>query len=327
MATFGGIVTQLVTKLLEDKIYDSVFVVGSYCHKKVTCAEKFSNVEDLKNIPKSCYVMVSHENTLKYMRMNKENKIIIVATPCVGHGLINVIDLLKLNRDNYLLIGLFCDKTMTNEVFDYFEYVFGCGNKKLDKIHFRTKEVGGWPGGVRLFWKNGSCTDLPNRERTQVKEYFQPEGCLYCLDKVNYLADISVGDNYIEESSNNKGTSSVILRSMIAMHIWARYKQYFISNNETEKNIFFSQGLERRKDNATYVKYKGIHYILPDNIMPEEKNQYMVKKNYKKLIKNLARGKNRNYQYIYKKSRHNYKKLLVMYYGVLGKIKEFFGFL
>lgn len=318
-STSGGVVTQLVQKLLEDGYYDSVFTVGSYCHRELTCAENFSSVGDLKNTPKSRYIMVSHENTIRYMKMNKEKRIIIIATPCAVHGLISAIDLLKLNRDNYLLIGLFCDKTMTNEVFYYFEDIFSKGVTKLDKIHFRTKDVGNWPGGVRLFWEDGTCTDLSNKERMAVKEYFQPEGCLYCLDKLNFFADISVGDNYTGANTDIMGTSSVILRSQLAVDIWEQYKGYFIFSPEKQENIFNSQKIQMRKRNLAYALYRGIRYNLPEGVSLETVDRKEIRK-YKKKLKKIEAGRVHNYKQIYKISRNGSKGVPGAVYRILKKI-------
>lgn len=320
MATSGAIVTQLVKKLLEDKIYDSVFAVGTYSHREVSQAERFSDAEFLKRTPKSRYVMVSYEKTVKYMRENKEESLIIVATPCALHGLINVIELFQLKRDNYLFIGLFCDKTMTNKVFFYFENIFGNSSGKLDKIYFRTKEVGGWPGGVRLFWEDGRTTDLSNKERTRIKEYYQPEGCLYCLDKVNCLADISAGDNYADSNADIKGSSSVILRSETAVKIWERYKECFNFELETEENIFKAQKLGDREKNLVYAGYKGISYNLPENVIVKNNRHY--KRDYKKSLKKINDGMHKDYKYVYRKSRYRYKKLVSQFYRMLGSLKK-----
>lgn len=319
MATSGGIVTQIVKKLLEDKVYDIVFTVGTYSHREVSQADSFDSAEFLSSTPKSRYVMVSHEKTVKYMRENKEARIIIVATPCVLHGLINVIELFRLKRDNYLFIGLFCDKTMTNKVFFYFENIFGDSSKKLDKIYFRTKEVGGWPGGVRLFWEDGQTTDLSNKERIKVKDYYQPEGCMYCLDKVNYLADIAVGDNYADSNADTRGSSSVILRTEIAVKIWERYKECFNFELETEENIFHAQKLGDREKNLIYADYKGISNNLPENLIVKNKKNY--KRNYRKALKKIKGGKHKEYKYVYRKSRYNNKKLLSLFYNMLGNLK------
>ena len=320
MATSGAIVTQLVKNLLEDKVYDCVFTVGTYSHREVSQAERFDGAEFLKRTPKSRYVMISHENTVKYMMKNKDVSLIIVATPCVLHGLTKVIELFQLKRDNYLFIGLFCDKTMTNKVFFYFENIFGDSSGKLDQIYFRTKEVGGWPGGVRLFWEDGQITDLSNKERTKVKEYYQPEGCMYCIDKVNYLADISVGDNYADSDADIKGSSSVILRSETAVKIWERYKDYFNFELETEEKIFNAQKLGDREKNLVYADYKGISYNLPENVIVKSGKNY--KRDYRKALKKINDGMHKEYKYVYRKSRYRYKKLLSLFYGVLGNLKK-----
>lgn len=295
-STSGGAVSGIVSELLNRNEYESAFLVDTYNHSDITYSKRYSKEIELGRTAKSRYVMVSHSAAIEYILKNRNEKVIFVMTGCAVHGLLNVINTFSLKRKNYLIIGLFCDKTMTDNVFDYFEYLFGFG-KKLDEIYFRTKEVGGWPGGMRLIWEDGSYTNLPNTERMQVKEYFQPEGCLYCLDKLNCYSDISVGDNYVSGTSDVYGSSSVILRTEKAIEVWEFCKNIFRYSNEAVDKIVVSQNLETRKYNYYFSKIKGISYNVPNKIdkfigLRKKKAMY-----YEKLRK-INMGHNREFDAI-----------------------------
>lgn len=116
---------------------------------------------------------------------------------------------------------------------------------------------------------------LSNTERMKVKDYFQPERCMYCLDKLNMFADISVGDNYTSKDSDSKGSNSVVIRTEQAEMIWEKYKhsfEYEISSEEAVKN---SQHLKNRMNNYKYavIKEDSIKdkINITDNLIPESK--------------------------------------------------------
>lgn len=84
-----------------------------------------------------------------------------------------VVEKYCLNRENYLLIGLFCDKTMTTHVWEYFNRLFA--DNAMAEMEFRSKVSGGWPGDVALYLQDGKRVDVSRRERMYVKEYFMAE--------------------------------------------------------------------------------------------------------------------------------------------------------
>lgn len=280
--------------LLDNGEYSCAFLVNTYKHDTVTKSEKFTKEDSLSNTTKSRYVTVSHEKAVSYILKNSKEKVILVGTSCFVHGLCNVIDKFNLNRDNYFIIGLFCDKTMSNNVYSYFNQ-HPISKNQLKYIHFRDKNVGGWPGGVRIFLKNGLYKDISRTERMKIKEYFQIEGCLYCLDKLNIFADISVGDNYIKKNNDKDGISSVIIRTQKAIKIWDRYNELFIFDKEDKEELLKSQNIEKRKRNLTYSLLKQVKYNLPSHItMPKINNS--IENEYKETLRKICIG-NKNMSY------------------------------
>lgn len=284
----GGVVTGLIRELLNNGEYSCTFLVNTYKHDIVTKSEKFIKGDSLLNTTKSRYVTVSHEKAIAYILKNREEKVILVGTSCFVHGLYNIIEKFNLNRDNYFIIGLFCDKTMNNNVYSYFKQ-HPVSQNQLDYIHFRNKDVGGWPGGIRIFLKDGSHKDISRTERIKVKEYFQLEGCLYCLDKLNILADISVGDNYISENNDKDGISSVIIRTQKAIEIWGKYNYLFVFDKEEKEKFLKSQNIEKRQKNLAYSLLKPIKYKLPSDITVPKINN-AIKDEYKEKLRKICIG-------------------------------------
>lgn len=224
----GGVVSSIIQYLLENKIYDRAFLVDSYdYHQQVLT--RLVTVQDVENIsvsdyPKSRYIPVSHENAIAYMKSNRSKKVILIGTSCAIRGFTSAIELLNLKRENYLMIGLFCDRVFNYNVADYYQQSVFCHNKKLEKLHFKNKESGGWPGNMKFIFTDGTVAYQDKAERVKIKDYFMPERCLYCIDKLNVYADISVGDNYTQQDSSLLGSNSVIIRTDVGMAVWNRMK-------------------------------------------------------------------------------------------------------
>lgn len=283
--TSGGITNGLIRSLIKKDAYSCAFCVDSFAYDK----EVFSTFcnEDFSNISKSRYVPVSHKKAVEYILKNKNDKVILVATPCAVHNILNVIEKLKLNRENYLIIGLFCDKTERNSIFTYFQSLT---KKTVSSLHFRNKEKNGWPGAMKFFYSDGSEEFRSASVRMKVKSYFQLEQCLYCVDKMNSFCDISVGDNYTEKHGpeKKKGENSLIIRTEMGLKAFESIEEECEKFEVSYDEILSSQKMKERKVNGVYAKLydeKKQGKIGKSGI----KKQYI--KSYCKALKQLELGK------------------------------------
>lgn len=276
----------MVLELLEQGEYTSAFLLEGYCYDDLLETKRFVKGDTLDGTPKSRYLTVSHEQSVRYMSEHPDEKVILVATGCAVRGIINTINYRHLNRNNYLIIGLFCDKTMHYGVVDYFSAHTMNKGRILKDLHFRTKEAGGWPGDVRLVYTDGSYQDLPNTERMKVKDYFMPECCLYCFDKLNLNCDIAVGDNYIKANADKKGVGSIIIRTEPGEYLWNTYcKDTFNWHSDSAVELVRSQVLGSKQKNYEFACLKG---ICSGNIT------HKGKKAYKTALKKIEIGKSKN---------------------------------
>lgn len=265
-AASGGIITELISCMLRDGEYDNAFVVRGYDYSdEVISTKKISRDSDIHDSQRSRYVVISHRECAKYMLNNPDAKLILTGTSCFTHGIMNLIRIFGLERRNYFIIGLFCDKTMNMNVIQYFrnhERV----THGIKEFHFRSKDSGGWPGGVRIIENDGNVIDMANTERMKVKDYFQPERCLYCLDKLNMYADISVGDNYTGRHSDKNGSSSVIIRTDEGLRIWEKYKDRPDVYESCGEEIAQSQHIKARGKNYMFgeIKSRIINHVIND---------------------------------------------------------------
>lgn len=282
----GGMVTVLAKELLEQKVYDKAFLVDSYKINEKLVSKPMEAGFSYEKTGGSRYTPVSHEDAVRYMRKNRDEKIILVGVACALNGILKVIQEEKLNRENYLLIGLFCDKTLNRHVFTYFDYR---SEGKLKELYYRSKKENGWPGNIRLVFEDGKETFLPAKKRMQIKEHMQMRRCLYCYDKLNESCDIALGDNYTKKDANPEGSSSVIVRTKMGEEAFEYVKDKIEVREALYEDIYRAQGIAKRTEQLEFAQ------LLRDEqnvlIYPEwSERKYPVSKDAKKQYE-LRRNK------------------------------------
>ncbi|MBK6087612.1 Coenzyme F420 hydrogenase/dehydrogenase, beta subunit C-terminal domain [Ruminococcus difficilis] len=255
----GGCISTIVSELLNKRVYDVAFMVNAYSYEKQLTTVPIIDVTDIKNstLPKSRYLPVSHENAVSYMIENREKRVILIGTSCALRGLRKVISRFRLNLENYLFLGLFCDKVFNYNVYDYLTDHYS-ENKTLSSLHFKNKESGGWPGNMKLFFSDGSYDYLDKSIRTELKDYFMPERCLYCIDKLNVSADIAFGDNYTDQNSSKLGSNSVIIRTNQGKQAWDLWLLVLEYEPVSLDKIIKAQYLDGRLLNQYYSYIKTV---------------------------------------------------------------------
>ncbi len=305
----GGCVSAIIDYLLEAEIYDAAFCVDTYLYDDLVLAKKYEKGNDLSKTPLSRYVTVSHQNTVRYMLENKESKLVIVSVPCAVQGFMKVIQKYKLNRENYFFCGLVCDKTMTNQVHDYFNDISA---HKLKALYFRTKKNIGWPGNVALETEEG-VRYFPAEKRIRIKEYFQPRRCLYCLDKLNRYADIACGDDYSGNCSS-KGGNIIFVYSETGKEV-IENAPLCLEKIKCEEAIS-AMKIEVRKKNIDYIRclQQETGLVFCDLIEPKEDEA--ARKEYNVRIEKIEIGKK------YRQSPEKFEKIINKKPSILKRIKR-----
>lgn len=320
-AVSGGIITTMVKKLLMEGAYDAAFLVGENLYEKQTESRKYTADAELDKTPKSRYVPVSHAETVRYMRKHPEAKLIITGTSCVVHGILNAINHFNLNRSNYLLLGLFCDRCERDSIVDYFKDKRP--EKKVTGFYFRTKEQGGWPGNVKIEYEDGKSEFIPAEKRMRVKEVFQLKRCLYCLDKLNQFADISFGDDYVnhEKSREVNGRSLVVLRTEAGKKAFQMIEDDIVFESVSMDDIKKAQGIAKKERNCAYAvlardEFKTQWYpFLDQNVSGE------IRENYVQACETLRTGMNYPDSAKAIRKRNTKKECKALMHKLLTKIK------
>lgn len=258
----GGVVMTMIQELLTAGFYDGAFCLDSYDYKDLLKTRLYTP-EEVKDrlyqsgAPKSRYLPVSHESALEYMKNHRETRLIIVGTSCAIRGLQSAVKILNLKREQYLFVGLFCDQVFNYNVVSFFQDTHADG-KTIRQLHFKNKESGGWPGDMKAFPEVGDPFYISKAERMKAKPWFVPERCLYCVDKLNVCADISLGDNYTGKDSSSLGSNSVIIRTEPGMEAWRAVSHRLEAREVEIQDIQKAQYLQGRLNNLRYADLKRL---------------------------------------------------------------------
>lgn len=292
----GGVISTMIRALLENGMYDGAFCLDSYDYRdqlktRLYTPEQINACWADSKGPKSRYLPVSHENAVRYMKENRKQRLVFVGTSCAIRGLQAALQQLKLDRSQYLFIGLFCDKVFNYNVLPYFENTHAHG-AKLEALHFKNKESGGWPGDMKFYPEGQDPFYVPLAERAKAKAYFMAERCLYCVDKLNVCADISLGDNYTGKDESPLGSNSVIVRSDAGMEAWSAVKELLELRPIGIEDIQNAQAVDWRLDQLYYGDLRSSNSNAPDlnQGVPREKVCTSFKTAYRTALKRLKTG-------------------------------------
>ncbi len=296
-STSGGCVTEVIKYGLASGMYEAAFCVETSAYDQMVNSKCIMHEEELGSTMKSRYVPIAHTAAISYIINNPEKKIIFVGTSCAIHGLLNVIREYGLNRKNYLLLGLFCDRTLNYNVVDYFSKEY-C-NGQLETMYFRDKGKEGWPGNLTFYMKDGNKKRVSSSARTDVKDYFQLSGCLYCYDKLNQFADISFGDDYgnKEQSKACNGRNSVIVRTNLGREIWENVSSNINVELQTIEEIEKAQSIYLKKKNNTYTILNSSVYNENTGFFQLAYDQSAIKE-YEQRKAKIVLGNNQDYEKI-----------------------------
>jgi len=298
-STSGGIITNLILELIKSKIYDEAFVLDfEVFDGKPARLKSENNPEKIIKASKSKYVPVSVKNVITSLKNNKTKKYIIVGTSCQILGIKKFLKEYKISEKNLIFFGLFCDKTMNFNFLKYFEEKYKIKDEKLIKFEFRNKDIS-WPGDCKLYFDSGRCLLVDRKKRMELKRYFQLNRCLFCLDKLNNLADISFGDCYIKDKTSLLGNSVLIIRTKKGKEIFDKFSKKFNFEKIKLDEISKSQKLLNKNQNINYIKYLVNENDIFDVKFDKVDNK--IKKNLLRIQEEISFGEKNNNRAITKK--------------------------
>lgn len=251
-ASSGGLITQLLIFLLEKGDIDRAVLVKmdetNPLEPKPFIA---STKEELIEASNSKYCPVPLNIVLNQIVQSEGEKFAVVGLPCHIHGLRKAEEYNeKLKNKIIVHLGIMCGTTKNFHATEFQLRRMGINKKNVEKIEYRGN---GWPGKLSIHLKNGEII-----KEKYMKYYdfnfcaFTPWRCLLCSDHTCELSDISFGDAWLEEFSQDKlGTSIIVSRNEIGEIILQNaFKENYVNLKKLDSSIVtLSQNMCRFKKN------------------------------------------------------------------------------
>jgi len=289
----GGIVTSLLTYVLNINLIDEVIVVKMDPNNPLKPMPFIAkNKEEIFMASKSKYSPVAVNQVIKEI-MNNDKKYALVGLPCHIHGIRKSEYYIKYLKDKIiLLIGLMCSHTVNYEGTKFILKKFKIKIEDVKNVQYRVKD---WPGSMSIQLKNGENISIPyvgtwySYWPIFSSGFFRPIRCLSCPDETNELADISCGDAWLPEfKDEKKGKSVIITRSHLAERLLS---------NAVHSGIISATKIAPHfivKSQSTPLKYKkediSSRYFLMKLLgmrVPNIITNNKLKFNYFSLIRNI----------------------------------------
>lgn len=221
----GGLGTYVIKKLLDSQEVDCVFVVSEGMDNlNAYQYQILDNSSDITKSSKTRYYPVSMAEVFKKLQSIK-GPVAIVGIPCF----IKAIRLHQYYNPDVaskirFLVGIVCGGMKSRFFTEYLVEKSGVESRNFSKPEFRVKDL-----QSSALDYSFSCKDQDDITRgikmRQVGDmwgtgYFKNNACDFCDDVVAELADISLGDAWIDPYKNDgAGTNIVITRSRLAEKI------------------------------------------------------------------------------------------------------------
>lgn len=220
----GGIATYIFKQLLEDKIVNNLFIVkeieGSYKY------QLFNDVNEITKISKTRYIPVTLEELFNLIDQ-LEGKVAISGVACF----IKAIRLKQyynpeLKEKIPFLVGIICGGLKSKFFTDYLSQKSGIYSK-YKKQDYRIKDAKSTSSDYS-FGAYDIKDEFHQMKMSEVGDMwgtglFKANACDFCTDVLTELADISLGDAWLDEYKlEGLGNSIVITRSNISDNLIKR---------------------------------------------------------------------------------------------------------
>lgn len=219
----GGAATYIFKEILNRNIADRIVVItesvdgSEYYQYRV-----ISNVDEIQRSSKTKYYPVSLATVFEDIN-NFDGKVSVAGVGCF----IKAIRLAQINNQQLkekitFLVGIICGGVKSRFFTEYLASKAGVGPKNISNPDYRIKDENSTASDYSF-----GCVDKSDEKLKTIKMksvgdmwgtgLFKANACDYCDDVTTELADVSLGDAWIEPFSNDGlGTNVIITRSQVA---------------------------------------------------------------------------------------------------------------
>lgn len=209
----GGLVTTLLSFALKEGLINGALVTGMNKGDPLEPEPFIARTrEEIISAAKSKYCPVPANIALREI-LKEDGKYAVVGLPCHIHGIRKAEEADRTLKARISLhIGIFCSHAPNFLATEFLLWQRGIDKEKVVKIDYRGE---GCPGGLSIYLRDNQRIFISHPDTWDVfNSAFFPRRCLLCCDGAAELADISFGDAWLPEFSDDKsGTSIVVSRT------------------------------------------------------------------------------------------------------------------
>jgi len=220
-ASSGGIISAILHYLIKNSMVDGFVLVKPSLNSPLENVSFISQeIEDIFRYSGTRYFPIPVNKILKELE-KLNGKYVIIGTPCQINSLRLYEEQKKSIREKiFLRISFFCGGVPNLNSHRYYMQQYGIKEDRVKSIYRGI----GWPGNNVFYLDNGEIIKIPKRPKKIFNKVihaltffpiFSQKRCLLCYDRFGYGSDISVGDAWLQEYSNDEdGVSLIISRNI-----------------------------------------------------------------------------------------------------------------
>lgn len=321
----GGVATYVFKKLLEEKIVNHLFIVkekdGEYSY------QFFSNFQDIKEISKTRYVPVTMAELFEKIS-TIEGKIAVSGVACF-------VKAVRLKQYYYpelkdkipFIVGIICGGLKSKFYTDFLAQSAGCFSEYKNS-EYRVKNKDSFALDYKFSCIEKSSNKIHMVEMKTLGDMwgtglFKSNACDFCDDVVTELADISLGDAWIDPyDKSGLGNSIVITRSLLADQI---IKSGLIEKDlvldELSENVVLQsqQGSFNHRHNGLKLRIK----LKNNELHPNKRERFLIDQNFLLNEIQRLRAKTRSNSLLFWSSTKNVNLFNKKMEGSLMRLKLF----
>ena len=258
-AQTGGLVRALIAFALATNRADAALVVADNPANPLRPhAVLLEEPNDLTSLARSKYCTVPI-NALLANLQTPARRVVFVGLGCHMQSLDLACQQLPWLTDRIALrIGLFCDRVLRFTAIDHLLRCARVAPSDVAAFDYRNQASLGWPGDILIRTRTNRELSLSRKKRIRARTFFTPLHCRLCLDKLNTLADLSVGDPYgLIPHTQRTAPTAALVRTPLARE-WldaAQHAGHITAIPADADTLVQHQSLTRNRDIANAFAY------------------------------------------------------------------------
>ena len=208
----GGVATAILQGALAGGVIDAALVVAMDPDNPLATKPVLATTADEFAACRGSKYNVAVTNVLLKRVLHEPGRYALVGLPCHIQGLRKAQHSFPRLRERVVLaLGIFCGRTAQPRATEVAVRRAGIDPGELVSVSYRGPD---WPGGLRLVTRSGAVHEFPYPDyMDRYVDAYTPPRCRLCPDGLAELADISVGDAWLERFFGSPGVSGLIART------------------------------------------------------------------------------------------------------------------